>query len=494
MAERKIFAGPRIRRMRTRLGLSQTAMAGELGVSPSYLNLIERNQRPLTVQILLKLSSTYEVDIGELQGEAGGETMDRLREVFSDPLLSGELPSPAELVDIADAAPNAVRGLVRLYEAYRETNTRLTDLSGAMIKGEAAAPPRRAETAYGEVAAFLEEASPWVPELEEAAYRISSELTPRDDMFGAIKARLRALHSIDIRILPAHALPSDRARFDRHSHRLFLSENLSHEEKINMAAVELALLGEAPLLDALAKEAGLDSPEAERLARLSYARKLASAILMPSERFGRACIDLHYDVARLSQRFGVSPDRVMERLASLRDPDAETIEFAYVALDVSGNVETRIPGVGFPSPRFGALCARLPVFDFGGVGEVSFAETETPDKRRFTFIVTRSIGFSPPDGGPPPQRLAALIANSDELSQTVYASHSALGPKQSGQDITPPPAAISASEQGASRPRPIGTTCRLCERRTCPARTMPAATRPAALNEYALGMSDYDPA
>ncbi len=52
MAEQKIFAGPRIRRIRNTLGLTQTAMAEELAISPSYLNLIERNQRPLTVQLL----------------------------------------------------------------------------------------------------------------------------------------------------------------------------------------------------------------------------------------------------------------------------------------------------------------------------------------------------------------------------------------------------------------------------------------------------------
>ncbi len=59
MAENKIFAGPRVRRIRNGLSLTQTAMAEALGISPSYLNLIERNQRPLTVQLLLKLASVY---------------------------------------------------------------------------------------------------------------------------------------------------------------------------------------------------------------------------------------------------------------------------------------------------------------------------------------------------------------------------------------------------------------------------------------------------
>ena len=72
MAERKIFAGPKVRRIRNALALTQTAMAEALEISPSYLNLIERNQRPLTVQLLLKLSSVYRIDLEELQGETAG--------------------------------------------------------------------------------------------------------------------------------------------------------------------------------------------------------------------------------------------------------------------------------------------------------------------------------------------------------------------------------------------------------------------------------------
>ncbi|HEU0169431.1 MAG TPA: helix-turn-helix transcriptional regulator, partial [Chloroflexota bacterium] len=57
--ERKLFLGPRLRRLRRDLGLTQTRMAEDLGVSPSYLNLLERNQRPVTAQVLLRLAEVY---------------------------------------------------------------------------------------------------------------------------------------------------------------------------------------------------------------------------------------------------------------------------------------------------------------------------------------------------------------------------------------------------------------------------------------------------
>ncbi len=60
MAEQKIFAGPRIRRIRNAMGLTQTAMAEGLGISPSYLNLIERNQRPVTARVVVELVDQFD--------------------------------------------------------------------------------------------------------------------------------------------------------------------------------------------------------------------------------------------------------------------------------------------------------------------------------------------------------------------------------------------------------------------------------------------------
>ncbi len=115
MIDSNILAGPALRRLRKRESLTQAAMAGMLGISPSYLNLIERNQRPLTVQLLLKLASVYKIDIEDLHGERGSVAGD-LKAVFADPLLSGEIPGNEELVEVAEAAPNAAQGIIKLYD------------------------------------------------------------------------------------------------------------------------------------------------------------------------------------------------------------------------------------------------------------------------------------------------------------------------------------------------------------------------------------------
>ncbi len=70
-ADRKLFAGARLRRLRLQRGVTQTRMADDLGVSVSYLNLIERNQRPLTAAFLLKLAQAYDLDLRQLTGDDG---------------------------------------------------------------------------------------------------------------------------------------------------------------------------------------------------------------------------------------------------------------------------------------------------------------------------------------------------------------------------------------------------------------------------------------
>lgn len=62
MADRKLFAGHAIRRLRRQAGLTQAAMAEMLTISPSYLNLVEKNQRPLSASLIVKLAESFDFD------------------------------------------------------------------------------------------------------------------------------------------------------------------------------------------------------------------------------------------------------------------------------------------------------------------------------------------------------------------------------------------------------------------------------------------------
>ncbi|MCB1420168.1 MAG: ImmA/IrrE family metallo-endopeptidase, partial [Notoacmeibacter sp.] len=305
MAEQKIFVGPRIRRIRNAKGLTQTAMAEALGISPSYLNLIERNQRPLTVQLILKLASVYKIDPDELQGETGA-SLAALREVFADPLLAGELPGEQELMEIAEAAPNVSAAVVKLYRAYREQAERLTDLSDLLAREGHATALSGARLPIDEVHEVLEPRANHYPVLEEEAEAFTSLLQPGDDLMGALKAWMRTELGITVRVLPVATMPNWRRRFDRHSQRLFLSERLSPFDQLREVAMEAVLLRMNVAIAREIEALKLSTDEARRLARFEMARYAAHALMMPYQPFLQAAQKARYDMDVLRSRFGVS--------------------------------------------------------------------------------------------------------------------------------------------------------------------------------------------
>src|ERR1700755_2861636 len=111
---KKLFAGPRSRRIRQQLGLSQTQIAEGLEISPSYINLIERNQRPVTAQILLRLAEAYDLDLRDLAPAGGDRFFAALNEIFSDPLFRQIGLPKQELRDLAELCPGITHALQRL--------------------------------------------------------------------------------------------------------------------------------------------------------------------------------------------------------------------------------------------------------------------------------------------------------------------------------------------------------------------------------------------
>ena len=70
--------------LRKREGLTQAAMAAQLGISPSYLNLVERNQRPLTARLLVRLAEAYDFDPRSLRQDEAVGGIDGLRRRLAD--------------------------------------------------------------------------------------------------------------------------------------------------------------------------------------------------------------------------------------------------------------------------------------------------------------------------------------------------------------------------------------------------------------------------
>src|SRR5271165_1078868 len=102
----KAAIGKTIRRLRQEQGYTQQGFAQKLGISTSYLNLVEHDQRNVTASLLFKLTDILKVDLAALSGVQEREFEVALREVFSDPLLVGIEPVPEAEIQTLAAAPN----------------------------------------------------------------------------------------------------------------------------------------------------------------------------------------------------------------------------------------------------------------------------------------------------------------------------------------------------------------------------------------------------
>jgi len=427
MSSSKIFAGSKLRRLRLKRELSQAAFADSLGISASYLNLMERDQRPLTAQVVLKLSSMEGVDIAELAtSEAAHALLQPLREMVADPLLAGEVPPGNELGEALQAAPNFASASLKLYGAYRELQKRLSDAARGL-------PPQSREASLDE---WLQQRG--AEDIEGLAEDIHAELSPKDDIFAGLKARLRATAGVDTRIMPTTILGADRSRYDRHSQRLLISETLSFEARIEEAAHLLARLEGKALVEAATTKFS-DKPEQQRHAKAILLNHLCLALRAPRGRFLAASEDLKLDLTALSKRFSISHGDVMQRLAHLRD------DLACLAIDATGRILRHSGKLPFHMAKDEPLCAQLPLFDQGA--GLHFAAFE------FACAIAT-------DGH-------VLFMPGAEFQKSVYS-------------------------QNAMR-RPLGATCRLCDESNCLKRSAASATRPAGLNDYIRGATDFEP-
>lgn len=476
MDSRKLFAGPRVRRLRQDMGLSQAAMAGELGISPSYLNLVERNQRPLTAQLILKLAETYSLDLRELSGEAEARLAAEMTEALADPVFAGKGPGASEIMEVAASAPALSQAFLALYRAYLREARDGAEAAEPAAPGEtrpAAGPGAEDRFPIEEARDYFHAHDNFFAGLDAEAEALHAPLSRPDDLAAGLRQRLRERHGIRVSVLPVHAMPDAQRRFDRHSRRLFLSELLPEPSRLFQTAVQLAMEEQAERIDTLVAEAGLGGDDARRLCRIGLANYFAGALMMPYGAFLSAAERLRYDMTLLAGRFGASIEQVAHRLTTLRNPERRGVPFFLLRLDNAGNISKRFAGGGFPFARFGGTCPRWRVHDaFAMPGQTIVQPVELPDGGAY-LTVSRTVETVPAPYPEPPRKLAiSLGCEISHAARVVYGDGLALDDR--------------------SAVTPIGVTCRMCERHNCTARAFPPMTRPLVIDTARKNLSPFE--
>jgi predicted transcriptional regulator/DNA-binding XRE family transcriptional regulator len=467
--------GAKVRALRRQRNMSQVQLAERLGISPSYLNLIEHNRRALPAPLLIKIAQVFDLDLKALSTEQDARTVADLMEVFGDTIFEQEDVTTAEVRDLAAHAPTAARGVLKLYHAFREAREAADNLAmklsgrGDLTGVDASRLPTE------EVSDLIQRHMNYWPELEEGAEALWRDgRLGGDDLQGGLIHHLERAHGIQVRIARSADMGDAIRRYDPEKRTLSLSEVLRRGSRNFQLAYQIGLETQAAVLDRHAADPLLTSDSARALARVVLANYFASAVLMPYAPFADASRQERYDIDLLGHRFRTSFEQVCHRLTTLRRPGSEGVPFHFVRVDTAGNISKRFSASGLRFARFSGACPRWNVFQaFLTPGMIRTQVSQMPDGTTYFWIATtvqkESGGFHAP-------RTLLSIGIGCEVSHArklVYAD---------GVDLESSRAVV-----------PVGLTCRLCERMDCEQRAFPPIQHPLKVHENVRGVSFFAP-
>ncbi|MAY86951.1 MAG: Cro/Cl family transcriptional regulator [Pseudooceanicola sp.] len=464
MPAQKLYAGAKLREIRSRIGLTQKDFATKLGVSLPYLNQMENNNRPVSTTVVLALAREFGLDVTELTTGDSERLVSDMREALADPLFTEISPPLADLRLAASNAPALSHAFLELHRAYRQTHERLASLDEALGREGA----RTRASPWEEVRDFFHYCDNYIDAVDRAAENFAKCASEGRSIRDLAIERL-ARHGVTVSIAEIDAL----RRFDPHARVLTLSARAAPQTQLFQMLLQLALVGQDTLIEATLDLARFRSDEARAIAKIGLANYFAGAALMPYGAFLAAAQSCRHDLEILAARFEASIEQVCHRLSTLQRPGAKGIPFFFVRVDQAGTITKRHSATRLQFARFGGACPLWNVHRaFETPGRFLRQLAETPDGVRY---ISLARDVSKPGGsyGAPVRRFAvALGCEVRHAPSLVYADT---------LDITK-----------ATAFEPIGISCRICDRRKCHQRSVPPLERRLTIDTDERGVLPYE--
>jgi XRE family transcriptional regulator, fatty acid utilization regulator len=468
----KTFVGSRVRQLRNERGFSQAALAQMLEISPSYLNQIEHDVRPLTVAVLLRITEVFGVDATFFASQDDTRLVAELREVTMDRDLDIDV-DPTEVAEMVGAHPALARAVVNLHRRYRITTAQLAAATeerfsdGSSGSGSITMP-------HEEVRDYFYQRQNYLHELDTAAEDLTIQMRlHHGDLARELTRRLTEVHGVHItrRIDLGDTVLH---RYDPKTKTLEISNHLSSGQQVFKMAAELAYLEFGDLIDSLVDEGKFTSEESHTLARLGLANYFAAAAVLPYRQFHDVAENFRYDVERLSSFYSVSYETIAHRLSTLQRPTMRGVPFSFVRVDRAGNMSKRQSATGFHFSSSGGTCPLWNVYEtFANPGKILVQIAQMPDGRNYMWVA-RTVERRAARYGQPGKTFAiGLGCELRHAHRLVYSE---------GLDLSGDPN-IAAT--------PIGAGCRVCERDNCPQRAFPALGRALDLDQHRSTVSPY---
>jgi predicted transcriptional regulator len=463
----KTFIGPHLRRLRIERAETQGAMARALGISTSYVNLLENNERSVSVPVMLRLFEVYGIDWRDIAEDDGSSQLADLRAIIQDPIFDSVRPDLAQIRAALVHSPTLAAAFLKLHRAYQSATDQLLSLSDAGPEPVLAGSPESAVHSY-----FRRHRNHF-RELEEAAEAFwGGEPIETDEVYSLVKHRLRDRLGITVRVVPVADLPNTLRRHDEARREILLSEALDHPNRVFQLVHVAGLIEHRALLDALLARSGLTDLRGLARCRVELANYFAAAVLMPYGPFLHEARVSKYDFDHLATRFGVSFEQACHRATTLQREGAQGVPFFFLRIDKAGNVTKRFNSTDFHLAEHGGACPRLEVHtSFRTPGRIVPQFVEMPDSSQY-FVISRTVD----------RPTAARHAQDNRLAVAMGCAIEHAGDIGYAEQFT----------VAGARLTPIGINCRICPRAACDQRAHQAAILSQPVDERRRGATRYD--
>ncbi len=469
MRTSKLFIGQNLREIRDQHKLTQARFAEQLGISTSYLNQMENNQRHVTASVLLALAEAFAVDIASLSENDSDRLLADVSEIIADPMFVTKQPTPRDLKFLCQNTPTVARAFIAMHQAMRRAGEQLVELDHSLEQSGALNEP----TPYDEVRDFFHYNDNYVHELDLAAEALAGKLNKlSSDSIIALTQYLDKQHKHSIKLEDDKQSLQLLRRYDANSKTLYLHSLSPASTRAFQIAHQIALIEHDDIMQTLAENAGFQTEDAIAVCKIGLANYFAGATLLPYTQFHDVAKAERHDLDLLAHRFGASVEQIAHRLSTLQRPGKKGLPFFFARVDQAGNITKRHSATKLQFARFGSAC---PLWNahaaFEYPGRLLRQLAETPDGVRY-LCLARSVEKPTGYYGQPVQKYAlALGCEIIHAREVVYAD------------------SLDTDKTGTYEP--IGISCRICDRANCHQRAMPPLKRKIKVDQHNRGLIPY---
>ena len=471
MSQIDLKIGPKIKAFRRQLGIQANKLSDRLGISPSYLNLIENGKRKIDGDLLLKVCEELKIELSDLTNKSELSLISNLSELLGDELFEDLDILGPEVNDLVNTNPKIARALIKLGDNYKQKGqeivSKVENISGKIIDGRKASFP-------GEVVSdFLQENKNYFANLEKFAEEIFNRIQINNRAtYMALCDFLKTEYGVKvIDLLPEDDKPFSK-KYLKNQKELHLSDYVALETKKLYASAQIAQEGAMTIIEDYLSKFKFPSEESKKLTKVALLNYCGAAILMPYKLFHKECIKQKYDLELLQNTFACTFEQIAHRVTCLQDPKLPGIPFHFLRVDVAGNISKRFSLSGIEIPRYGGACPRWNVYSaFSRPGVIQAAVSKMSNGEKYVCIA-RTVEKGVGRYGKKKSILSiGLGCQAKYAKDFVYTENLDLNDKKT--EI------------------PIGVSCRTCDRLDCSQRAFPPLHKKFDVDINNRGVSVY---